>query len=368
MEELTTNGRFNGSTTGWTIYAGTGSWSWSAQYGGSGRIIESTASGTTQVAQQITPPVAGRARLMVSFVPDSDALKLSVGGGYVKVDIRVVSTGDLLYQSEQYYKPEDGDVEHQQVYAFFNAPAEAIQIRLELTSTAAGSKVVYFDQVSLSLADYTVWTKELTTRLPGASTDQIDLELKATLREFFTKSGFWVEELAPIDIEADKDTYLLTYTGHLFDFDGFAEHAINQGEIMGIEGVWIDNIPYPLLVMEPKSDPTSSTRGVFPITPNRIKVFPTPSVDISGGMKVRVRLNPSRDFYDLPPETSSHFFDEIMDGVLGRLYSQPGKPYTNIVVSQYHLRRFRDGIARARDMGQKRYSNAEAPWSFPFFA
>ncbi len=200
-----------------------------------------------------------------------------------------------------------------------------------------------------------VWTDELTVRLPGASTDQIDLELKATVREFFTKSGFWTEELDPIDIVADTDIYTLTPT---------------EGVIMGTMYVWVDHKSIPLSTIKPKTVSTSSNsvQTAWAPQPNQIQLFPMPSVDITGGLKVLVRLNPDAKWRQLPDELGSHFFDEILDGVLGRLYSQPGKPYTNIVVSQYHLRRFRDGIARARDMGQKRYSNAETPWTYPFFA
>jgi hypothetical protein len=202
---------------------------------------------------------------------------------------------------------------------------------------------------------WTDWQEELYSRVPGAASDHIDQELKSTLREFFTKSGFWTEELDPINIVALTDTYTLTPT---------------TGVVMGVQAAWVDNKQVHLISIKPKVEPTSPTTpnlGYCP-QPNQLQLFPTPSVSITDGLKVLVRLNPSADFSDIPDEASSHFFDEIMDGVLGRLYSMPGKPFSNVVTAQYHLRRFRNGIASARDISRRRYSTAERGWSFPPWA
>ena len=196
------------------------------------------------------------------------------------------------------------------------------------------------------------WINELTTRLPGISSGQLKLELKSTLREFFTKSGFWMEELAPINIRADKDQYKLSYP---------------QAKVMGVHYVWANGRPIGLATTLPKRTATSSNLPsvAYMLEHDLMQIFPAPPRYGDGALKVVARLNPLPDMCKVPSETVSHFFDEVMDGVLGRLYSQPGKPYTNLVQSQYHLKRFRDGIAMARDMGRRRYGNAERSWSYP---
>lgn len=190
------------------------------------------------------------------------------------------------------------------------------------------------------------WLTELRTRLPGISEGQLALELKSTMREFFTKSGYWMEELSPIRIVQDKNLYKLSYP---------------QAHVMGVHSVWIEDAPKRLLTVQPKV----SGSGIYMAEHDVLQIFPTPVRSITDGLKVIVRLNPLSEMTRVPYEVSTHFFDEVMDGVLGRLYSQPGKPFTNLIQSQYHLKRFRDGISMARDMGRRRFSTATQGWSFP---
>lgn len=70
----------------------------------------------------------------------------------------------------------------------------------------------------------------------------------------------------------------------------------------------------------------------------------------------------------IPDFLYNRWVEQIKDGVLGRLYGQPGKTYTNLVQSQYHLRRFQNGIAEARDIGRRRYTNVDSGWKYPSWA
>lgn len=194
------------------------------------------------------------------------------------------------------------------------------------------------------------WLGELRTRLPGISEGQLKLELSSTLREFFTKSGMWMEELAPINVIADKDLYKLVFP---------------QAKVMGVHNVSIEGTPIILLDRRPLGTGTGRARGAYMLEHDLMQLFPMPNTDIIKGLKVIARLNPGYGMCKIPVEAVTHFFDEVMDGVLGRLYAQPGKPYTNLIQSQYHLKRFRDGMAVARDMARRRYSTAERSWAYP---
>jgi hypothetical protein len=66
-------------------------------------------------------------------------------------------------------------------------------------------------------------------------------------------------------------------------------------------------------------------------------------------------------------ELWSSWFEPVLDGTLGRLYSQPAKPYSSPQLAQYHMRRYRAGIARARDVANRGFTNGVA-WRFPYFA
>lgn len=192
------------------------------------------------------------------------------------------------------------------------------------------------------------WLIELRTRLPGISEGQLGLELKSTLREFFTKSGFWMEELSPIPLLPNKTMYKLTYP---------------QARVMGVHAVAINGTPVGLVATKPHS--TTKAAYAYMSEADLMELFPVRTSPTTDTMIVIARLNPLPGMCKVPVETVTHFFDEVMDGVLGRLYSMPGKPYTNLVQAQYHLKRFRDGIAMARDMGRKRYSTATRGWMFP---
>ena len=67
----------------------------------------------------------------------------------------------------------------------------------------------------------------------------------------------------------------------------------------------------------------------------------------------------------MPPELWSTWFEVILDGTLGRLYAMPAKPYTSPQMAQYHGARFRRGIARARDIAQREWTDGPGRWNFP---
>jgi len=99
-----------------------------------------------------------------------------------------------------------------------------------------------------------------------------------------------------------------------------------------------------------------------------VRLIPTPAATVASIMEAQVILVPAFTTNVVPNDAKSVWFDEILDGVLGRLYTQPNKTYTNLVQGQYHLRRFRDGISRARDTARRRYTQTENSWTFPAWA
>lgn len=55
----------------------------------------------------------------------------------------------------------------------------------------------------------------------------------------------------------------------------------------------------------------------------------------------------------------------ILDGMLGKMMAQPNKSYSNTTSSAYHLKRFRDAIARARVSKLRANTNGAQAWRFP---
>jgi hypothetical protein len=69
------------------------------------------------------------------------------------------------------------------------------------------------------------------------------------------------------------------------------------------------------------------------------------------------------------PELFTTWYETMLDGVLGRLYAAPAKPWSAPPLAQYHGSRFRMGINRARDIAERLHSNQQSPRrAYPYFA
>lgn len=76
-------------------------------------------------------------------------------------------------------------------------------------------------------------------------------------------------------------------------------------------------------------------------------------------------LKPVNFSANVPEELFSQWFETILDGTLYRLYATPAKPYSSPQLAQYHGGRYRGGIARARAIAQKEFTNGGGRWGFP---
>jgi hypothetical protein len=69
----------------------------------------------------------------------------------------------------------------------------------------------------------------------------------------------------------------------------------------------------------------------------------------------------------LPELLLDTHWEDIFDGVLGRMYAHPDKPYSDSGGSAYHLKRFRTRINQARDMANRGYTGNAQNWTFNRF-
>lgn len=67
----------------------------------------------------------------------------------------------------------------------------------------------------------------------------------------------------------------------------------------------------------------------------------------------------------MPDALFKKYFTWLLDGVLGRLMSQQNKSYSDTKMAQYHLARFRNGIAKARIETQRANTSGAGSWRFP---
>lgn len=205
------------------------------------------------------------------------------------------------------------------------------------------------------------WTNEVRAVAPGCTSSVYDQVVKAAIREFYRESGAWIETITDIDTAAAVSTLDLSYQAqiHLPAYDGYV-HIIHY-------------IKYDDTYLKVQHSLDESPTGDIPtqfytLELGKVRLIPYPANTVSDIIEAKVSLIPIFTADDVPNDATGIWFDYILDGILGRLYTQPDKPYTNMVQGQYHLRRFRNSIAEARDAARRRNTKTENSWTFPAWA
>ena len=201
------------------------------------------------------------------------------------------------------------------------------------------------------------WVEDAARRLPGPTMELIQAEFVSTMREFFSRSSCWTADLTPQDIVAGQVEYC---------FDPItAGVVINYMRIVRV-GV------YPIRPM-----PTLQVRNVTPADqpssysnpePNTVILYPIPAIDIADGLSVNASLIPTTCDVEFPSYIKTQFYEPLFDGLLGRMYSYPDRPWTSPELAKYHLRRFRSGMARVRGIAEQGLNRSSGLWAFPSYA
>jgi hypothetical protein len=193
----------------------------------------------------------------------------------------------------------------------------------------------------MNFVDISVFYDEASLRLSGAPTSTLRTELEATLREFYVRSAAFIIETDKIDVVANQKTYsfnpqvlgdiLLTYAVQIYDD---SDEAPIQQNFSGT------------------------------LVPGDIKLAHKPSSNKTDAMSAWVALKPKS--YDVIPEgTITYDFDTILDGLTGRMFNMPDRPWSNAPQAAYYLRRFRQGQGQARVRTRSLFTRADAGWRYP---
>ena len=102
---------------------------------------------------------------------------------------------------------------------------------------------------------------------------------------------------------------------------------------------------------------------------DQVVVTPVPTESSVGDkLYLRASIKPKKNCSQVPDRVFEMFFDEILDGIKGRLYLMPSKPWTDRQLGTMHTKKFRSGIARARTAARTGYSSADTSWMYPGWA
>jgi hypothetical protein len=180
-------------------------------------------------------------------------------------------------------------------------------------------------------------------QLPRCPEPVIDLQINATLIDFFRSTRIWRSQLAPMGIDSVVREYPLELEDDLAEF----------ARLYAIESVVIDTDPNTESnAGQTEKDPESYT-SYEDEEGCRILCFNNdPGEDIDGGLLVTVAVVPLRSATKVPTHFFEDYFDGWCSGVLNALLQQSGgKPYAK--ATQQELARtawnYKRAIGRAKN-------------------
>lgn len=208
---------------------------------------------------------------------------------------------------------------------------------------------------------------ELMVHLPGAPAATIKQAVGVALREFLVESVAWRVQLSPFTMRAAKEDYYL-------------DPPFSNTRILYIHGIKVRVgskwEPLTALTDDQYASTPQATGANLPMyfkgyadVPGKVAISPMLADDAIGVIKPTVSLV-FKDPWDgqIPVFIMRYWREVLHDGVLGKMMQHQDKPYTNAQLSGYHMRRFRSGITRARDMAARQYTEAESSIIFPRWA
>lgn len=199
------------------------------------------------------------------------------------------------------------------------------------------------------------WLQDILPHTPGVVRRVAKRELVLAAREFFEQSTTWRVMVGPKNMKAQKKRYVLS------PYDAYADTVmVLSVELLGRPLHALFRPPARLTLG--MDQPTS----YYLSAPDTVRLWPLPQTDVDDALTFYVALQPKQTVTHLPKIALTHYYDALLDGVLGRLFSHPAKPYSNAALGAYHLKRFRTAIAEYGARAKKGFTNAES-WCFPGF-
>lgn len=194
----------------------------------------------------------------------------------------------------------------------------------------------------------TVQTAELTRLmsnariyLPGALDDGLKLELFNVLNDFLQQSKFWREDI----------DYTANSTRTSYELAGTEEGAIT--ELVANVDSNGNSVPATMDILGTLALKTApSQTQVYTATVAYTVVDPTDA----------------NSYPQFPDGLLQKYGEGILAGLLGKMMSQPAKPWTNERMAIFNLRKFAGAVANARAAVRHKNLYGGQTWHFPKFA
>lgn len=209
---------------------------------------------------------------------------------------------------------------------------------------------------------------------PAVPDNVLASKLSDTIREFYTNTGAWRENIGPYNISANQLNLDINPVDQYSQFQYvlgawlFANPGAVGASVLG------PNQPYPMTALPRRAFGLQfSTPGPYPLwywmeTPSRMWLYQPPQAPLGQVLWIYGILVPLVNTPVLPPIATTHHLDALMSGTIARLCRMPKKPWSDKDYAMEHGRIYKKESLRWRDVANRSYSNAVPPWKFPSFA
>ena len=199
---------------------------------------------------------------------------------------------------------------------------------------------------------------DLRMRLPGATDDAIYMEVFNTLDEFCKETNAWQERI-PLSVTSKQLEY---------------EIEPEENRALIIRLLWVSMSAAGEGVEDENSLSDIRRPGVLATLPRPdLIVFALPPSDdavyhATVALTVIDPVNTNTSLPEIPEWFLVTYSQDLKDGIISKMVSQPSKPYTSREVFLYHGRRFRNAISRVRIAVNQQHTYGTQAWRFPSFA
>ena len=185
-------------------------------------------------------------------------------------------------------------------------------------------------------------------RLTGATDAVLQQELFSVMDDFFKGSNVWNEDIN------------VTIPG--MDAAGTEYQLAPEAPALIDKLLWVFQQPTDTSIGRgPAITAAMSTPGVL-----TLKTQPSSTVVYIVTVALTVADPADRNGYvQFPAWVLAKYRETILDGLLGRMMTQPSKPYTNSQMAIYHLRKFKQATASARVEWTRNNTYRAQAWAFP---
>lgn len=198
--------------------------------------------------------------------------------------------------------------------------------------------------------DFTQLMNQARVTLVGSSDAGLKGAFYDVCTEFLNDSSIWTQDVSFLATTTRTEYPLNVPEGQIIRLAGVATPQTPQGQAQNANTV-PGGVPVPALMLD-----------VGTVT------IPAQNADtqLVATFVCNVALPSDRKGVPIAPDWLLPIWHVgLLDGLLGKMMLQPGKSYSNQQLATYHLKRFRDAIARARVSKLRASTNGTQAWRFP---